>query len=120
MSEYRSTKGGASPGDLAAYGGNHSAADLALCNILTFWTRDRDQIDRIFRGSVLLRPKWDERRAMIGSAKETARAIYREAELERDDARRPALATNHECHLETDPALAVHRRDHRRSEDPEL
>jgi len=164
-------------GDLAAYGGDHSAADLALCNLLVFWTQDRDQIDRIFRGSALMRPKWDERRgtetyggitigkafssstrtcppapatvtesagedldalckdfhltdagngerfaarwgettrychprklwfqwdgthwgedqgrAIIGSAKETARAIYREAELERDDARRPALA----------------------------
>lgn len=164
-------------GDLAAYGGDHSAADLALCNILAFWIRDRDQIDRIFRRSALMRPKWDERRGQetygaitIGEAlasstrvspaapatrteaagedlnrqckdypltdagngerfaarwgdvvrychprkmwyiwdgtcwredpgrsvyrraKETARAIYREADLERDDAKRPALA----------------------------
>ena len=164
-------------GDLGEYRGDHSAADLALGNILAFWTRDRDQIDRIFRGSALMRPKWDERRgtetygeitisealssstriypaapatgteaagedfdalcknypmtdagngerfaarwgamvrychprkiwlewdgtrwredpgrAVYRRAKETARAIYREADLERDDAKRPALA----------------------------
>jgi putative DNA primase/helicase len=164
-------------GDLAAYGGDHSAADLALCNLLAFWIRDQDQIDRIFRGSALMRPKWDEwrgqetygaitidkalssstsippaaratgtaaagedldrqckdypmtdagngerfaarwgettrychprkiwlewdgthwredpKRAVYRRAKETARAIYREADCERDDAKRPALA----------------------------
>ena len=50
-------------GDLSNYGGDHSAADLALCNHLAFWTgRDAGRIDQLFRASGLYRPKWDERR----------------------------------------------------------
>ena len=49
-------------GDLSEHGDDHSAADMALCSILAFWTRDPAQIDRIFRLSALMRPKWDERR----------------------------------------------------------
>jgi putative DNA primase/helicase len=37
-----------------------SEADLALCMLLAFWTRDPDQIDRLFRESRLIRDKWDE------------------------------------------------------------
>jgi len=37
-----------------------SSADLALCNALAFWTgRDSGRMDRIFRTSALMRPKWD-------------------------------------------------------------
>ena len=39
-----------------------SSNDLALCCLLAFWTRDPEQIDRIFRASKLMRPKWDEKR----------------------------------------------------------
>lgn len=40
---------------------SQSEADLALCNILAFYTAcDGDQMDRIFRTSGLMRPKWDE------------------------------------------------------------
>jgi putative DNA primase/helicase len=47
-------------GDTAAYKGDDSAADLALCMMLAFWTqKDRDQIDRLFRRSGLCRAKWD-------------------------------------------------------------
>jgi putative DNA primase/helicase len=50
-------------GDTSAYGGDDSAADQALCNYLAFWTgRNHDQMDRIFRKSKLIRPKWDEMR----------------------------------------------------------
>lgn len=50
-------------GDTSAYGGDDSAADLALCNHLAFWCgKDRQQIDRIFRSSGLMRSKWDETR----------------------------------------------------------
>jgi len=53
------------------YGGNwqgvyssQSEADLALCNQLAFWTqRNEAQMDRIFRSSGLMRPKWDEKRS---------------------------------------------------------
>lgn len=50
-------------GDMSAYGGDHSRADLALCKILAFWTGcDVSQIDRIYRSSSLMRDKWDQRR----------------------------------------------------------
>jgi putative DNA primase/helicase len=39
-----------------------SEADLALCDILAFYTQNSAQIDRIFRRSGLLREKWDESR----------------------------------------------------------
>jgi hypothetical protein len=42
-------------------GKSHSEADAALCSHLAFWTqRDRQQIDRLFRRSGLMRQKWDE------------------------------------------------------------
>jgi primase-polymerase (primpol)-like protein len=37
-------------GDVSGYP-SQSEADLALCGILAFWTRDRAQIDRLFRQS---------------------------------------------------------------------
>jgi putative DNA primase/helicase len=49
-------------GDTSAYR-SPSEADLALCNLLTFWTGgDAVRIDALFRGSGLMRGKWDERR----------------------------------------------------------
>ena len=46
-------------GDMSEYNEDHSSADLALCNILAFWTgKDAEQIDRIFRQSALFRDKW--------------------------------------------------------------
>lgn len=47
-------------GDVSAYNGDHSSADMALANILAVRTGDGEQIDRIFRASKLMRPKWDE------------------------------------------------------------
>lgn len=50
-------------GDMGEYGDDHSAADLALCNILAFWTgRDAMRMDSLFRQSGLMREKWDSRR----------------------------------------------------------
>jgi hypothetical protein len=50
-------------GDTSAYAGDESRADQALCNHLAFWTtRNRQQMDSIFRKSKLMRPKWDEKR----------------------------------------------------------
>ncbi|MEL7610614.1 MAG: phage/plasmid primase, P4 family [Bacillota bacterium] len=52
-------------GDTSGYA-SHSEADMAFCNMLAFWTnRDANQMDRIFRGSGLMRDKWD--RAQSGS-----------------------------------------------------
>lgn len=48
-------------GDTSAYG-SHSEADLALCNLLAFWTGGNPtQADRLFRMSGLMREKWDRR-----------------------------------------------------------
>ena len=50
-------------GDTSGHGGDDSAADLALCNMLRFWSgRDAGTVDRLFRRSKLFRAKWDERR----------------------------------------------------------
>jgi hypothetical protein len=50
-------------GDRSRYGGDDSAADQALANLLAFWTgRDAERMDRLFRQSGLRRSKWDERR----------------------------------------------------------
>ncbi|MCB1770732.1 MAG: hypothetical protein KDJ31_13710, partial [Candidatus Competibacteraceae bacterium] len=50
------------------HGGDDSAADLALCNMLAFWTgNDAEQIDRLFRQSGLMRTKWDEKRGEAGT-----------------------------------------------------
>ena len=38
-------------GDTADHGGDHSAADFALCGEIAYFTRDADQIDRLFRQS---------------------------------------------------------------------
>lgn len=49
-------------GDTSSYNGDDSAADLALCNILAFWTKgDAERMDDLFRQSGLMRNKWDER-----------------------------------------------------------
>lgn len=41
--------------------GSQSEADMALCMKLAFWTaKDAEQMDRLFRESRLMRPKWDE------------------------------------------------------------
>lgn len=55
-------------GDTSDYGGDSSAADLALANMLAYWSRgDLRQMDRLFRRSALMRPKWDERHFADGS-----------------------------------------------------
>lgn len=63
-------------GDVSGYGGDDSAADMALCSVLAFWTQDEAQLDRLFRGSALYRPKWDERRGELTYGQRTiSRAV---------------------------------------------
>lgn len=53
-------------GDISLHNNDHSAADMALCGHLAYWTDNNiEQMDRIFRSSCLMRDKWDE---MHGSA----------------------------------------------------
>lgn len=50
-------------GDTSAYG-SHSEADLALCNMLAYWTGgNAEQVDRLFRASGLIRDKWDRQQS---------------------------------------------------------
>lgn len=47
-------------GDISGHGDDHSAADLAFCRHLAYWTgRDPKRIDSLFRRSGLYREKWD-------------------------------------------------------------
>lgn len=46
-------------GDISGYA-SQSEADMALCNMLAFWTAcDAEKMDVIFRSSGLMRDKWD-------------------------------------------------------------
>lgn len=67
-------------GDISAYDRDDSAADLALCSFLAFWTgRDPAWMDRLFRRSALYREKWDRadyREATIRKAIETTKNVY--------------------------------------------
>jgi putative DNA primase/helicase len=50
-------------GNISSYG-SHSEADMALCNMLAFWTGcDADKMDAIFRQSGLMREKWDRKQS---------------------------------------------------------
>jgi putative DNA primase/helicase len=78
-------------GDTSRYGGDVSAADLAICNILAFWTgRDAGRMDNFFRQSGLYRTKWDEQhfadgrtygQATIAKAIADCRTVYGEGML---------------------------------------
>ena len=49
-------------GSTEEYGGNESSADQALMNLLVFYTRDEDQLERLFSNSALgQRDKWRNR-----------------------------------------------------------
>ena len=46
------------------YSGDASKDDMALINILIFWTGGNgEQIDRIYRSSALMRDKWNRRQS---------------------------------------------------------
>ena len=67
-------------GDMTAYNNDHSSADLALCNMLAFWTgKDFDKIDSLFKKSQLYREKWDRddyKKNTIEKAIETCNDTY--------------------------------------------
>ncbi len=47
---------------------DHSSADAALLSHLSFWTgKDCQRMDRLFRLSALMRPKWDRKEGTYGS-----------------------------------------------------
>src|SRR6185295_18438473 len=67
-------------GDKSEYANNHSEADQGFCNLLVFWTGpDTARIDRIYRQSKLMRPKWDRddyREGTIAKALEGRTEFY--------------------------------------------
>lgn len=48
-------------GDTSAYGQDDSAADMALCSLLAFYTQKPEQIDGLFRKSKIYRKKWERK-----------------------------------------------------------
>ena len=59
-------------GDMSKYNNDHSSADLGLCTILAFWcSKNKAQMDRIFRSSALMRPKWDQKRGQSTYGEDT-------------------------------------------------
>jgi putative DNA primase/helicase len=67
-------------GDISEYSYDHSRADLALCNGIAFYTQKPEQIDRIFRSSLLMREKWDREdyeNRTINKAIQGLRKIYK-------------------------------------------
>ena len=87
-------------GDVSGYGGDESAADLALCNLLAFWTGcDAERMDRLIRQSGRMRDKWDSRRGQSMYGADTiARAIR--------DCRETFTPASDPIELETDEASA--------------
>jgi len=83
-------------GDIGEYDGDESRADLALCDMLAFWSGDGSQVDRLFRRSALWRPKWDEKRGAhtygqltIGRALEAVTEVYQPGRLSSDNGAGP-------------------------------
>lgn len=52
-------------GSLDDHDGDHSAADMNLCQEIVYFCRDPAVIDAVFRTSGLMRPKWDEKRGKL-------------------------------------------------------
>jgi len=62
---------------------SQSEAEMALANMLRFWTQDKGQIDRLMRASGLARAKWDSKRGddtygskTIGKSLASTRDVY--------------------------------------------
>lgn len=55
-------------GNWEDYYPSHSEGDMAFCDMLAFWfSGDPERMDRVFRASGLMRPKWDDVRYSDGS-----------------------------------------------------
>lgn len=71
-------------GHWETYFPSQSEADMALCSILAFWCRrDETLMDKIFRSSGLMRPKWDRKQAgstygaiTVNKASKTCASVY--------------------------------------------
>ncbi len=76
---------------------SQSEADLALAKILAFWTRKSPgRMDRLFRKSKLMRPKWDEYRGDLTYGQKTietaiaeTKEVWRGAKKRREQNKKP-------------------------------
>ena len=66
-------------GDVSAYSGDASAADLALCSMLAFWTDDPDHLDALFRHPGLCATSGTPGAARAPTAGRRSRRHYRDA-----------------------------------------
>lgn len=81
-------------GDHSDYG-SQSEADLALCNLLAFYTKDPEQIDRMFRASGLMRDKWDRDDYSTRTIESALNAVTEQYNRFRND---PVVSTPHGYH----------------------
>lgn len=69
-------------GDTSAYNRDRSSADMALCSHLAFWTqRDPVRMDRLFKRSGLMRPKWNHMRGRLTYGERTIERALNNAEI---------------------------------------
>ena len=85
-------------GDISAYGGDESRADMALCNMLAFWTKkDAVRMDELFRQSGLYREKWDERRGQHTYGEKTIQEAIDKCDTVFGSSRTPPDAETEYC-----------------------
>lgn len=68
---------------------SQSEADLALVSMLCFYTKDAAQVDRLFRRSKLMRPKWDTRHGELKYGEMTVRKALATVDAQYDPHKRP-------------------------------
>ena len=95
---------------------NPSEGDLGLCNMLAFYAGpDPDRIDRLFRGSALMRAKWDEKRGdQTYGAMTIAKALEDRTEFyscEKPASERPESGRSLRTKLGKGSGLTVHSAD---------
>ena len=79
-------------GDLDGHG-SRSEADLALCSSLAFWAGPAPaRVDRLFRGSGRMRPKWDEARGESTYGAQTVEKALERSEFFEPPAQTPPRA----------------------------
>lgn len=111
-------------GDTSAYAGDDSAADLALCTILAFWSKgDEAQIDRLFRRSALYREKWerkDYRDRTIAAANATVSVHWGDTRMYAESESPELKRTVPEIELGTDEHRVVEQVVKALEHDPDL
>ena len=105
-------------GNIGEYNGDASAADMALCCMLAYWTdKDPARMDRLFRESGLMRDKWDELRGpktygqiTIDAANGIVKETYADHVGKRKRQKKRVTARSKASHA-PDPTLPIIRAD---------